>query len=500
MIRSSLILTATLAFVFVAGAQESPDITYRTPPKALADLVDAPLTPNVSVGPNQEWMVVMERVSLPSIAELSQPELRIAGMRVNPRTNGMSRPSNAYSSLTLVGIANGAEKNIAGIPEDTRIQNVSWSPDGKHLAFTVTREHGIELWATAVETGGAKRLGDIKLNGAYRGSPYHWLSDSRTIVAKIVPSNRGSAPKEPAVPGGPVVKENIGKTSPARTYQDLLKNPNDEDLFEHYLSARVARITLDGVVTPIGTPGLVRQAIPSPNGKFILVESMHRPFSYLVPYSRFPNRAEIWDLDGRVVRELADVPLAEEVPISFDSTTPGPRSFGWRADAPASIHWTEARDGGDPGSQTDIRDQVYLLSEPFQGDAVPLIGLGLRLFDIQWGNDRLALVSERWRKNRKTRTWIVAPGSPDTEPVLLFDRSYEDRYSDPGSPILRSSASGMPVLHTADGGSSLFLSGQGASPEGNHPFLDKLNLKTKEAVRLWQSEAPHYESSSRAAR
>ncbi len=197
------------------------------------------------------------------------------------------------------------------------------------------------------------------------------------------------------------------------------------------MSASVARITLDGAVAPIGAPGLVRQALPSPNGKFILVESMHRPFSYLVPYSRFPNRVEIWDLDGRVVREMADVPLAEEVPISFDSTTPGPRSFGWRADAPASIHWTEALDGGDPRSQADLRDQVYLLPEPFQGEAVPIIGLGLRFLDIEWGNDRLALVSERWRKNRKIRTWMVEPGSPDTEPVLLFDRSYEDRYARP---------------------------------------------------------------------
>jgi len=197
---TTLILATSLILIFVAGAQESPDTTYRTPPQALAALVDAPLTPNVSVGPDQKWMVIMERVSLPTIAELSQPELRIAGMRINPRTNGMSRPRNAYSGLKLVGIADGAEKEIRGIPNESRIQNVSWSPDGKHLAFTASRKDRIELWAADVETGQAKRLGDVKLNGAYRGSPYHWLSDSRTVIAKMIPSDRGSAPKAPTVP------------------------------------------------------------------------------------------------------------------------------------------------------------------------------------------------------------------------------------------------------------------------------------------------------------
>jgi Tol biopolymer transport system component len=112
----------------------------------------------------------MEQAGLPSIAELSQPELRIAGMRINPRTNGMNR-TRPYAGLKLMNIENGTESTITGMPDDPRVLNVSWSPDGKHVAFTLTRDTGIELWVVDPETGRAKRVSDAQLNGNYRGSP-----------------------------------------------------------------------------------------------------------------------------------------------------------------------------------------------------------------------------------------------------------------------------------------------------------------------------------------
>jgi dipeptidyl aminopeptidase/acylaminoacyl peptidase len=495
MIRScSSYIVAVLAILLISQtlvAQEATP-TYKMPPKAIADLVDAPLTPGISVDPNGGWMLLMDQDALPSIAELSQPELRIAGMRINPRTNGMSR-TRPFSGLKLMKIEDGTESAIAGLPDDPSILNVSWSPDGSHVAFTLTRDTGIELWVADPQTARAKRVSDTYLNGTYRGSPFYWLSDNQTLICKIIPSDRGAAPEAPTVPAGPVIKENIGKLAPARTYQDLLKNPFDETLFEYYLGSEVARVTLDGTVTPIGQAGLIRQARPAPNGKYILVQTMHRPFSYLVPYSRFPNRIEIWDLDGNVVREIVDLPLAEEVPISFDAVQTGPRAIGWRTDSPATVYWTEAQDGGDPRKDVEVRDRVVMLAEPFSGDPTPLVSLGLRFQGVQWGSDDLALVWERWRKNRNIRTWLVKPGTPDAEPTLLFDRSYEDRYSDPGIPILHHTPSGNSVLLTANEGKTIFFSGEGASREGNRPFLDEFDLASRQAKRLWQSEAPHYE-------
>ncbi len=476
----------------MVGKNPSTRTKYHMPPKAIAELVDAPLTPDMSVSPNQDWILLMELPSLPPISELAQPELRLAGLRINPRNNGPSR-SSYYTGLTLKSLSDNSERPITGLPPDARIDNIYWSPDSSLIAFTHSDDSEIQLWLAEVNSGTAIRLTDAGLNTAYRRA-FRWLSNSRSIICKVIPSDRGPVPEEPEVPDGPVIRENVGKKAPARTYQDLLKNPYDEVLFEYYLTTQIATVSIGGEITVIGSKGIVGQAEPSPDGRYILVETIHSPFSYLVPIGRFPKRMEIWDMDGEVVREVVDLPLAEEVPIDFDAVPTGPRSFSWRANAPATLYWTEAQDEGDPKIEADIRDKILMLPQPFEQDPIPLASLGFRLSDVKWGDNNTALVSERWWKTRKTRTWIIRPDSPEEEALLLFDRSYENRYSDPGNPLTRSTTMGTRVLLMADSGSTVFLSGEGASPEGNRPFLDRLELTTLETERLWQSESPHYES------
>ncbi len=481
-----------LAFVGMSGAQdEATGTRYQTPPQVLIDLVDAPLIPLVSVSPDHRWVLLMERPSLPSIAELAQPELRLAGLRINPRTNGPSR-SQYVTGLRLKQIQDGKEKVITGLPDHARIDEVTWSPDGNHIAFNLEREDRTELWGADVESSRARRLVDAEINAAYARS-FAWLADSHTLICKVIPPDRGVPPEESLIPSGPVVQQNVGKKAPARTYQDLLKSPYSEALFEYYATAQVVRVTLEGEAKSIGAAGIIRELDPAPNGKLLLVETIHRPYSYLVPAYRFPYRAEVWDLDGNVVKQIADLPLADNVPIPFGSVPSGPRNFGWRADAPATLHWVEALDDGDAGKKADVRDRVFLLPAPFAGEPQPLITLGLRYSGIDWGKDDLALVREYWRQTRRTRTWIVTPRTPAAESKLLFDRSAEDRYNDPGSPITRRNAAGRPVLVTASGSQALFLTGPGASPEGDQPFLDQLDIATGETKRLWRSQAPYYE-------
>ena len=482
-----------LAFPAGALAEDLSDSTlpYQMPPKAIADLIDAPTTPRVSIGPNREWLLVMDWPMLTPISEVAQPELRLAGIRINPRTNGPSR-SFYYTRLVLKKLSDGSEREIAGLPDDSRIGGIDWSPDGKKVAFRLTRKDGVELWVADVATARAKRLTEACLNAAYGGA-FEWLSDSKTLIVRFVLKNRGEAPPAPDVSTGANIRENVGKKTPARTYQDLLANAHDEAMFEHYMAAQVVKVTLDGTVTPIGPSGLISGFDPSPDGKYILVATIHRPYSYVVPIRRFPKRVEIWDLTGKVVRQVADLPLAEEVPVDFAAVPTGPRSFGWRADAAATLHWVEAQDGGDPKVEVEVRDRMYLLSSPFKGDAVPFVSLGLRYGGVLWGNDRLALVSEWWWKTRQTRTWIANPSAPASQPEVLVDRSWEDRYNDPGDPMLTETPAGTHVLLTPDDGKTLFLSGDGASPDGDRPFLDRLDLPTKETMRLWRSEAPYYE-------
>ena len=347
---------------------------------------------------------------------------------------------------------------------------VSWSPDGQRIAFTQTDEEGIELWVAEVNTGQAMPLTKAQLNGA-SGRPFYWLSDNRTLLCKVISTRRGLAPEAPTVPRAPVIRENIGVKAPARTYQDLLKNPYDEALFAYYFTSQILRVTLNGESIHIGASGIITRAEPAPNGKYLLVEILHRPFSYLVPAYRFPKRVEIWDLDGNVIREIADLPLAEAIPIGRDAARIGPRSFRWRADAEATLYWTVGQDGGDPRIDAEVRDRVYTLSAPFADDPIPLIALGLRFSNIRWGHEELALVSEWQWKTRKVRTWIIKPDSPEEPPQILLYRSSEDRYNDPGNPLRRPTATGTRILLTTNSGQTLFLVGEGASPEGNRPLL-----------------------------
>jgi dipeptidyl aminopeptidase/acylaminoacyl peptidase len=484
---SSLILTVAFAFAFAVPAM-AVENRYMTPPAELARLVDAPLTPLVSASPDGAVLLLMERASLPPLAELAAPELRLAGLRINPRTNGPSRTRNV-NGLRLVTVGDGSERAVSGLPASPRIRNVAWSPDGSRIAFTHDTESRVELWMLSVRTASASRVADVALNDATRTAPFSWLG-SDAFVALLLPSARGDRPVDPSVPEGPVIQENKGREAPARTYQDLLRNAHDESLFDHYVSSDLARIALDGSVVPLGHSGAIIDTEPSPDGSFILVQTVHRPYSYLVPYFRFPRRIDVIDRDGKLVRTVAELPLQEDVPLGFGSVPTGIRSIDWRDDRPATLCWVEALDGGNARKEAAERDRVFTLDAPFDGDPVTLITLSLRLSGIVWGDESTALVTESWWSTRKQRVHLVDPSSPGTG-RLIVDRSYEDRYGDPGRPMTETNARGRSVMIVDKG--RIYLQGDGASAEGDRPFVRAYELKTGVTRELFRSKGPYFE-------
>ena len=319
---------------------------YKMPPKAIADLVDAPVTPNISISPDKKNILILERASLPSIEELSQPELRLAGLRINPMTNGRSR-ANSYKGILIQNIKSGKQKKVKGLPKNAKISSVSWSPDSKRIAMSVINGNQINLYLSETKTGKAKLLIKKPLNTIY-GSAFYWLSDSKSLIIKTIIDNRGNSPKLSNVPSGPILQENLGNVSPARTYQDLLTSPYDEDLFDYYVSAQVLHVDIKGKMKKIGKPGVFRRVEPSPDGKYILSERIHRPYSYLVPVNRFPNLIQILDIKGNLIHTLRDMPLAESIPIGRDAVISGPRYFAWRSDVGSTIYYVNALDKGNP--------------------------------------------------------------------------------------------------------------------------------------------------------
>lgn len=466
------------------------DIKYQMPPQVIADLVNAPATPNVSIDSKGERMVLLTQSELPSIAELAQPELRLAGLRINPKTNGPSRV-NYIVDIKLRKLTDKEETIIKGMPSNPLISNVSWSPDEKKIAFANTTEKAIELWVIDLETATAHRVGNFALN-AVLGTPFEWMNDSKRLLCTIVLPDRGTPPATDNVPQGPVVQENIGKRAPARTYQDLLKSPSDEKIFEYYATSQTVITDLNGVLTLIGQAGMISDASASPDGRFVMLQIVQRPFSYLVPVNNFPHRVAIYDAaTGNEVKILTERPLAENLPTGFDAVPTGPRRHTWRADAPATVVWVEAQDEGDPKKEVPVRDRVFALSAPFEGQPKEIFATRLRFTGITWGNEKTAFARERWWATRKELVHIIHPDG-QTAPVLLFDRSYEDTYTDPGMPRTKRNAFGRNVLDIRKD-NTIYFFGTGASPEGDRPFVDLLNLTTQKNVRLWRSEAPYYE-------
>src|SRR5262245_28596355 len=477
---------------------------YLTPPQVIVDTLDAPPTPTVSLSPDRRTIALLARRSMPSIAELAEPIHRVAGARINPKTNGRQQRGGGITAITLKSIADGTEKKIA-VPPNANISGVSFSPDGKRVSFNNTKENGIELWVAETSTGKSRLIsGTDRLNAA-SGDPCDWLKDSITLLCRLVPAGRGPAPAEPRVPTGPNIQENYGKAAPAATAQDLIKTNHDEAIFEYYFTSRLAAFDSgSGRKTMIGREGILESATASPSGEYILVSRIKRPFSRLVSMNGFPNDVEIWNRRGEVVKKLADVPSSEGVPINGVQT--GPRSFRWRSDQTATITWVEALDGGDLKNEVPFRDKVLALAAPFSTAPAEVIKTQWRFGGLSYTEKGIGLLSESNRSPRLTRTWILADGA---QPRKLWERRQQDAYNNPGSPVIRRDSGdggggggggrggfgggfgdGTILQH----GDYIYLRGQGASREGDRPFLDRLDLKSLKTERLFHCGEKSYES------
>jgi dipeptidyl aminopeptidase/acylaminoacyl peptidase len=482
-------LLAAFALLCAAGLASAQQ-TYRTPPQVVVDILDAPPPPATFVSPDRAWLLLADRAAMPTIAEMSQPMLRLAGDRINPATNGPFRAVN-FTALRLEQVSDGATRAIPALA-GAKIGYPMWSPDGRLVAFTVTGQDGIALWVAAVASGQGTALTGPVLN-ATTGAPCTWMPDATELLCRFVPEGRGAAPAASRVPPGPHVQVAEGRASPAPTYEDLLQNPDDERLFDHYFTSRVGRVNVaTRAVVWMGEPGIYDNVDPSPNGQYVLAERIHAPYSYHVPAGLFPHLIEVWGRDGHAVRRIADLPLGDRIPIRGVRT--GPRAVQWRPGKPATLLWADALDGGDQRRQVPQRDRVVALTFP-SGDTAEVARTEFRFGGMQWAEaPGLALLSEVDRPARRVRTWIVNPDQAGVAPRKLFDRSLEDAYSDPGRPVMRPTASGEMVLLQSADGRALYLSGAGSSAQGDHPFLDRLDLRTLQTQRLWQAQDPYYES------
>jgi dipeptidyl aminopeptidase/acylaminoacyl peptidase len=481
------LLVSSVVLILLAAVTTSAQVGYQKPRKPISDILNAPVPPGTSVSPTRDNLLLTISRRYPPLADLSQPMLRLAGRRINPASNSPHRFQYA-SSLLLKRIADATEVPIQ-TPPGAKITGIEWSDNGKHFAFMNTAPTRVELWVGDAATGKIHLIKGVQINSVL-GNPLTWMPDNRTLLVQLVPPARGAAPATPAIPSEPNMQESSGRPGPVRTYEDLLKSQHDENLFEYYATSQLALVDVSsGKTTPFGQASIFQSVDPAPDGHHILVTRAHRPFSYLFPDFAFPKELEVWDTKGKLVYKLASLPLADQVPI--DGVITGPRSPRWRPNEPATLVWVKALDGGDPKKRAPHRDSVLMLKAPFTGQPVEVFKTEQRFSGGGFTNKGLLFVSDYDRDKRWVRTFLLDPDKPAAPAKLIWSRNQQDRYNDPGTPVTQVYSGQRAILQHGD---SILLTGAGASPAGDRPFLDLFNLQTLQTERLFRSDANSYET------
>jgi dipeptidyl aminopeptidase/acylaminoacyl peptidase len=467
-------------------AQE--DVSYKLPPKEIADLLLVKPTPNVSIDDKGEWMLFTQSNSYPSVEELAQPELRIAGMRINPNNFAASR-QNFINDIWLKNIKTGKEYKISGLPSPLSAAAVDWSPNDKKIAFTQVSNNRVDLYVIDVTTQKLMKVNKQPLN-VLVGASYQWIDDN-TLLYRTIISPATAAPPKSLMPKGPTIQLNLGKAAPKPTFQDLIKTPYDEQLFEFYATSQLVKNT-NGVETKIGRPAIYGFINISPDKKYMLVRTIKKPFSYLVTAQGFPSTVTITDMNGKPVKQLADLPSTETSPSGYDNVQNIPRGFDWRDDEAATVIWCQPLDSGLIKNKMDYHDAVYELAAPFNGQPKELIKTSTRYRGITWGNDKVALVTEGLLSKQLVRIDLFDPSTGQFE--KLIERNTTDAYSNPGFPVTEKNQYGREVIKTIDGQKLLMNNPVGSSPKGDLPFLALFDLPTKESKIIWRSDEDHFES------
>ena len=471
-----------VAFSIPVFSQDN--VTYQKPSEEILELVNAPLAPSVLMDDNEQYMVLLYRDAFKTIAELSEDELRLGGLRINPNTNIGSR-TNYYNNMKVKLIKDKELTQVEGLPTDPRIANINWSPDQKTIAFTNTTNTGVEIWLLDVATAKVKKLTEANVN-ANMGDVINWFRDGSALLVKFVPESRKALINTAeSVPVGPTISTNDGKKAQNRTYQDLLKNKNDEFNFEQLATADIYKVGLDGKQEKWMGSNMFTNISFSPNGEYVMITTVKKPFSYLVPYYRFPSETTIYSKDGNKVETVLEVPLIEDLPQGFMAERKGRRNLSWRADKPSTLIFAEVLDGGDPENGAEYRDEVFALEAPFNGTPKSILKTKNRFAGIIWGNDNTAIAYDRWWNTRNMKAYAFDPSNADKAPVIISDRNYQDRYSDPGSFVTQRNEYGINVLSLQK--NNAFLLGDGFSDKGQFPFLDKMDLTSLKKSRLYQS-------------
>jgi dipeptidyl aminopeptidase/acylaminoacyl peptidase len=517
-LRSKSIGALALLFCVVAG--NAAETAYRLPPEPIVRAFDAiyvrTLAPFVTVSPGGRW-VLLQYSRKPSITEFTRPTVGLAGWVVDIASNRRSTVSSGLGPIdrfVLFDAISGKEVPLAFPAGDLSL--VLWSPDGRRFAFMRSAADHTELWVVDTRTLSLRRIDGAPLNASrvvgafYRSLPCVWFRDGARLICGLVPAKRGNAPSATDAPGPQIQDTADRPTRGASLFtrpEYRLKTAHDEALYDYYMSAQPAIIDANtGAVQPIGSSGIYEQLEPSPDGRFILSERILHPYSAQTMDEFFPRVIEILASDGRAIHTVGRRPLNTAGGRTRGSVPPGVRSAFWRPDAPATVGWYEALDGGDLAVAATHRDRLLLLPAPFTASPVEVFRSAGRMHypgRAMWGRNGLLIIEEYDWTKQEQRLWRIDTRSRSAKPEPLWQEDEQEAQAGPGSLVtaLGSRSGGLwdqeALFHDAmllQDGPWLYQRGERLTDGGALPHLDRRDLKTGRSDRLFESKAGTYES------
>lgn len=478
--------TSLLALFLTTSMFAQENVTFQKPSKEILELAEFERAPSIQMDTKKENMLLSYRNTYKTLEDLNLTEMRLGGLRIDPTVN-ISSTLTYINNLKLRLGKNPQEIQVKNLPNNPRIANISWSPDESKIAFTHTATNGVELWVVDIKTATATKLTEANLN-ANLGNPITWFKDGSSILVKTMLADRPALidPKSD-LPNGPTVSTAIeGTVSQNRTYQDLLKNKVDEDNFENLTTSELYRVSLDGSKKLFKEAAMYTSESFSPDGNYLLLTTLEKPFSYIVPLSRFPMTTTVYDNNGTFIKTVNEIPLNEIMPKGFMAVREGKRNMNWRADEAATLFYVEALDQGDPAQEVPFRDEVFLWKAPFTNEAISLVKTPQRFGGISWGNATTAILHDQWFDTRNIKAYLINPSEASPKLHTIEDRNYQDKYADPGTFEMVKNEYGRYVLAIED--SKMFLLGKGFTAEGQFPFIDEFDKTTLKTKRLYQSK------------
>ena len=469
-------------------AQES--LTFQKPPIEIMALADYQRPPTVRISTDKKWVLFSYRPTYKNLAELGVEETKLAGLRINAKAS-ISSTETYFDALSLQSI-DGKDLIKINLPENALISNIDFSPDSKKLAFTNTNENGVALFIYDIASRELKKITDYNLNAIVH-SPFTWYtqpssrgttpSSDKLLISLVNPST-AQTDKKNSLATGPIISNADGTVSQLRTYQDLLKTPADEAEFQRLVTSNLVWVDLSGKTEPFKAADMYLGSSISPDGQYVMVTTLKKPFSYVVSLGSFPTETNVYDLKGNLIKKVNETELMEIMPKGFSSTRPGKRSMSWRSDKAATLSFVQALDGGDANKPAEFRDELFTWEAPFQAEPKSMMKIADRYAGVTWGNDDYALVYSQWYDTRNSKTYLLNPKTGSNK--VIYDRNSQDVYSDPGSPYRDKNEFGTYSMYIKNGKS--YWIGSGFTNEGEFPFIEEYDFKTGKKKRIYTAK------------